>query len=89
MKKCLKTIMGAGLAAALVLSGCSEIADINEGDSNTTSGTFTILANSSKTVKVSKSSLTYNTNNYKQAFDLGGGADGVKPTYRAIKFGFS
>ena len=54
--------------------------------SNTTSGSFTILATSAKTVKVSKSSLTYNTNNYKQAIDLGGGADGVKPTYRAIKF---
>ena len=54
--------------------------------SNTTSGSFTILATSAKTVKVSKNSLSYNSNNYKQAIDLGGGADGVKPTYRAIKF---
>ncbi|MBQ4378695.1 MAG: hypothetical protein II821_05820 [Treponema sp.] len=54
--------------------------------SNTTSGSFTILATSAKTVKVSKSSLSYNSNNYTQAIDLGGGADGVKPTYRAVKF---
>lgn len=53
---------------------------------NTTYGTFTVLANSSKTVKIASNSLTYNSNSYTKAFDLGGGADGVLPTYRAIKF---
>ena len=33
MKKCLKAMIGASLAAALVLSGCSDIADIEESDS--------------------------------------------------------
>ena len=54
--------------------------------SDTTYGTFTVLATSSKTVKIASNSLTYNSNNYTKCFDLGGGADGVKPTYRAIKF---
>ncbi len=53
---------------------------------DTTYGTFTVLANSSKTVKISSSSTTFNSNSYTKCFDLGGGADGVKPTYRAIKF---
>ena len=56
---------------------------------NTTYGTFTVLANSSKTVKITSNSLSYNSNNYTKAFDLGGGADGVKPTYRAIQFSVS
>ena len=33
MKKSFKTFVGASLACALVLSGCSEIADIEENDS--------------------------------------------------------
>ena len=54
--------------------------------SNTAYDSFTVLASSSKTVKIVSSSCTWNSNTYTKAFDLGGGADGVKPTYRAIKF---
>ncbi|WP_303918707.1 polysaccharide lyase family 1 protein [Treponema berlinense] len=54
--------------------------------SNTAYGTFTVLATSAKPVKITSNSLTYNSNSYTKCFDLGGGADGVTPTYRAVKF---
>jgi hypothetical protein len=57
--------------------------------SNKTSGSFTILANSSKPVQVKSNSVTYSGTTYKYAIDLKGGADGVKPTYRAIQFSAS
>ena len=53
--------------------------------SDTVYGDFTILATSKKTVKISSSSANYNSKSYSKCFDLGGGADGEKPTYRAIK----
>jgi hypothetical protein len=53
--------------------------------SNTTYGDFTLLATSSKTVKVVSSSASYGGTSYSKAWDLGGGADGVAATYRAFK----
>ena len=53
--------------------------------SNKTYGDFTLLATSKKNVKISSSSATYGSTSYKKAWDLQGGADGVKPSYRAFK----
>ena len=71
---------GSSSAVALKAEGLST----GSLTSNTTYGTFTILASSAKPVKITASTLSYNSNNYTMAFDLGGGADGVKPTYRAV-----
>ena len=53
--------------------------------SDTVYGDFTLLATSKKNVKISSSSATYGSTSYKNAWDLQGGADGVKPSYRAFK----
>ena len=54
--------------------------------SDTTYGSFQVLASSEKPVQIVNSSLTYNSNNYTKALDLKGGFAGTKPTYRAVKF---
>ncbi len=54
--------------------------------SNTTYGSFQVLASSDKPVQIVNSSLTYNSNSYTKALDLKGGFAGTKPTYRAVKF---
>lgn len=53
--------------------------------SDTAYGDFTVLATSSKTVKISSQSASYGETSYSKCFDLNGGANGTTPTYRAVK----
>ena len=48
-----------------------------------------ILATSAKTVKISENSASYGSASYTKCIDLSGGADGVLPTYRAVKVALS
>ena len=57
--------------------------------SDTAVGSFTILATSAKTVKISENSASYGSASYTKCIDLSGGADGVAPTYRAVKVALS
>ena len=76
------------LDAERAISSASNLS-VGTINKNTDYGDFTVLATSSKVVKITSTSTSYGGKTYSKAWDLQGGANGVMPTYRAFKFNLS